>query len=335
MSSSTWREYGIDLGTVTIALQTGHADLVRYLREFYQITDGGPAEHPAAWTIRAEARAAERDMALTPWKVGYRADPGGRVLTIYSTNERDLAITTRKAIREVLLDYCEARHYTMLHASAVADDNRVILLVGDKGSGKTTLALNAALTWGYQYLSNDHLILYRSGDGLVITSLPTPIPIKIGTYLDYEDRLGEPWENEGVDIDAFRKMPRLARYGRDRRLLFTFARLGQPHPVHTALGQRDVTVALADYGPNGRVSVPAPVEDPAVALWPHVRFDWVFDPNLNTRYLPRRERNRDHYAHDSRGLLTDLAACSRIVQWCHRGKLGPLSDWLADSGVTA
>ena len=42
----------------------------------------------------------------------------------------------------------------MLHASAVADDERVIVVVGDKGSGKTTLALNAALTRGYRTTSS-------------------------------------------------------------------------------------------------------------------------------------------------------------------------------------
>jgi len=41
----------------------------------------------------------------------------------------------------------------------------------------------------------------------VVTSLPTPIPVKVGTYFDYADRLGEPWENEGVDLDEFRRMP--------------------------------------------------------------------------------------------------------------------------------
>jgi hypothetical protein len=120
-----------------------------------------------------------------------------------------------------LLDYCESRGYVMLHASAVARDGRVVIAVGDKGSGKTTLALSAALTRGYRYLSNDHLILYRDGGRLVATSLPTPIPVKAGIYLDYEALLPEPWENEGADIEALRALPRPQRYASESRLLYT------------------------------------------------------------------------------------------------------------------
>jgi hypothetical protein len=286
------------------------------------------AGHPVVWTVRAEVAAPEPGMALTPWQVGLRADTASRVLTIRSTHERDLAITTRKAVREVLLDHCEAHRYTMLHASAVADGRRVILVVGDKGSGKTTLALNAALRLGHRYLSNDHLILYRSDRDLVATSLPTPIPIKIGTYLDYEQQLGQPWENEGVDIDAFRRMPQPTRYGHDHRLLFTFARLGQPNPLHTPLAHREITVVLARYALDAVAGPPTTVNDPTAALWPHVRFDWVFDPDLNTHYLPRRERDSADYTRDSRDLLAELAHRARILEWRHRGKLSPLLDWL-------
>ena len=334
MSSNPRLGFDIDLGPVRVTVETDHVEVILYLREFYQVIDNNQRDPSAAWTVRALLARPDPDMALTPWHVGYRADPQHRVLTIHSENERNLSITTRKAIREVLLVYCETHRYTMLHASALADDQRMIIVVGDKGSGKTTLALNGALTMGYRYLSNDHLILYRRDRSLVVTSLPTPIPIKIGTYLDYEDQLGEPWENEGVDIEAFRRMPRRQRYGYDSRLLFTFARLGQRNPLHTLLEQREVTVVLAGYGPDDRPGRPTPVTNPQAALWPHVRFDWVFDPELNTHHLPRDEHSRDAYAQDSRDLLTDLAASARIVQWRHRGRLHPLLDWL-DQGATS
>ncbi len=209
-----------DLGSVRVAVATDHLGLLDYLRDFYPLDKPHDAESPADWTIEARLAAPVPGMTLTPWQVGYRADRDTRHAMIRSTDARNLAITTRKAIREVLLDYCEAHRYTMLHASALANDQHVIIVVGDKGSGKTMLAVNGALTAGYRYLSNDHLILYRTADDLVLTSLPTPIPIKIGTYLDYADQLGEPWENEGVDIEAYRRMPVEQRYGHDRRLLY-------------------------------------------------------------------------------------------------------------------
>lgn len=320
-----------DLGPVRVAVATDHDGLVDYLRDFYPLNGNTDHDGTVGWTIQARLAEPEPGMALTPWRVGYRADRDIRRAVICSKNARDLAITVRKAIREVLLDYCEAHRYTMLHASAVADDQRVVIVVGDKGSGKTTLALGVALNGGYRYLSNDHLILYRTQDGLVVTSLPTPVPVKIGTYFDYADQLGEPWENEGVDLEEFRRMPRRRRYGHDVRLLYTFRSLGQANPLHTWLDDRPVVVVLAAYAPDGEpVSVPVAVADPVAALWPHVRFDWVFDPALNTHHLPRTERDRDTYARDAADRLAELAAGSLVVQWRHHGELTPLLDAFAD-----
>jgi hypothetical protein len=324
----------VDLGPVRVAVALDHDGLIDYLRDFYPLEVHAERDGAVDWVIETRMGEPVPGMALTPWGVGYRADPDTRRALICSTNAGDLAVTTRKAIREVLLEYCEAHRYTMLHASAVADDERVVVVVGDKGSGKTTLALNAALTSGYRYLSNDHLIVYRTGEGLVVTSLPTPIPVKVGTYFDYADRLGQPWEDEGVDLDEFRRMPPRQRYGHDRRLLYTYRGLGQTNPLHTRLVGRQVVVVLASYAPDGQpASAPVAVEDPVAALWPHVRFDWVFDPALNTHHLPRDERDRDTYARDAADRLTELAATSWVVAWRHRGELAPLLDALADQPV--
>lgn len=176
------------------------------------------------------------------------------------------------------------------------------------------------------------MILYRSPEGLIATSLPTPIPIKIGTYLDYTEQLGHPWENEGVDIEAFRRMPARQRYGYDRRLLYTYRGLGQVNPLHAALGGRQVLVVLTGYASAEEpISAPLQVADPMARLWPHVRFDWVFDPALNTHHLPRTERDRGTYRRDSHNRLTELAAEARIVVWRHHGRLRPLLNWLDDN----
>jgi energy-coupling factor transporter ATP-binding protein EcfA2 len=316
-----------DLGPVRVAVATDHDGLIDYLRDFYPLAPNDDHDGAAGWMIQARLVEPERGMALTPWRVGYRANRDTRRAVICSTNPRDLQITARKAIREVLLDYCEARRYTMLHASAVADEQRVVIVVGDKGSGKTTLALSAALAGGHRYLSNDHLILYRSPEGLVVTSLPTPIPVKIGTYFDNADRLGQPWENEGVNLEKFQRMPARQRYDRDVRLLYTYRSLGQANPVHTPLAGREVLVVLAGYAPDGQpVSAPVAVADPVAELWPHVRFDWVFDPALNTHHLPRTERDRDTYGRDAAHRLAELTATSQVMQWRHHGDLAPLLD---------
>lgn len=321
MTGGQWHAVG--LGPVRDA---GHDGVTGYLRDFYSVEAACGPDGTEDWAIEACVTAPEPGMTvLEPWQVGYRADAAARRARICAEDPRNLGITVRKAVREVLLDYCEARGYVMLHASAVARGGRVVIAVGDKGSGKTTLALSAALARGYQYLSNDHLILYRDGGRLTATSLPTPIPVKPGTYLDYEALLPEPWENEGTDIEALRALPRPQRYAAEGRLLYTYRSLGQASPVHVPLDGCQVTVVLAGYAPDGQpASALAPVAGPVAALWPHVRFDWAFDPALNTRYLPRAERGRDAYARDAAERLAELTARSAVVAWRHHGDIAPL-----------
>lgn len=314
----------VDLGPERVVVSTDDPSLIDYLREFYPMSTCGAG---ATWSVQAWVTDPEPGMSVTPWQVGYRADRARKRVVLRSTNPRDLAITARKTVREVLLDYCENREYVMLHASAVTDGEHVIVVVGDKGRGKTTLALNAALTRDDHMLSNDHLILYRDMGGLVATSLPTPIPVKVGTYFDYAGRLGPPWDSEDVDLDAFRRMPRDQRYGHDRRLLYTYRGLGQTNPVHTRLQGRQVTVVLATYAPADEpVQPPVPVTDPVRALWPHVRLDWVFDPAVNTHHLPRRERDRATYSHDAHARLSELTEAGSVVAWRHHGDLAPLLE---------
>lgn len=123
-------EYGcvVDLGVVRVAVVTDHDGLVEYLRDFYLLEPDSDHSGTAGWTLEAWLGKPEAAMALTPWRVGYRADRDTRRAVICSTTSRDLAITVRKAIREVLLDYCETHRYAMLHASAAADEKWLVIV---------------------------------------------------------------------------------------------------------------------------------------------------------------------------------------------------------------
>lgn len=139
-----------------VALRTDEPGLLEYLAGFYTITD--EAVDGAAWTV--DARLGDKaGMHRNSWGVVFDADEREKVLRVRAESVLALAMTTRKAPREGLVEYCEKRRYVMLHASAFAEDHRVVLVVGRKSSGKTT-----------------------------------SIPLKIGTYLDLEGALPSPWE---------------------------------------------------------------------------------------------------------------------------------------------
>ncbi|MGI5239068.1 hypothetical protein [Dactylosporangium sp. CA-139066] len=65
-----------------------------------------------------------------------------------------------------------------LHAAAVDDGERVIAFVGDRYRGKTTLLLDTLLRHGGDLLSNDNLVVYRSPQGTMLTTVPTYIKVR-------------------------------------------------------------------------------------------------------------------------------------------------------------
>lgn len=197
----------VHVGPVDVDLLTDDPGLMSYLAEFYELAAHAPRVGDR-WTIEVRRVAPSAAMWRDPWDVGFAVDEHRRTIWVRTQNPRDLRIATRKLARELLVHHCEQLRYVMLHASAFACDDRVIIVVGDKGAGKTTLALRAVLDHGWVYVANDHLILYaeggavRSADRLVVTSLPTFIPVKLGTFADLQARLPEPYDTEGIDPDA-------------------------------------------------------------------------------------------------------------------------------------
>lgn len=55
------------------------------------------------------------------------------------------------------------------HAAAVAKDGRGILILGDKGSGKTSLMLALCLTQGYEMIGNDSIVFGRKEELIIAT----------------------------------------------------------------------------------------------------------------------------------------------------------------------
>lgn len=333
------------LGPTDATVDTDHEAVLDYLRHFYPLTDGAAS---GDWTVEAVVGPVNRAMTLNRWGVGYAADPRSRRLRLRARSPHALAVTARTCVREVLVDYCERRRYVMLHASAVYDDRRVLVVVGDRGGGKTTLALTAVLRHGMRYLANDHLIVYLDPatgpttaaspahpagparePALVLTPLPGPIAVKVGTYLDLADRLPPPFDTEGVDLDAYRAMPRAERHRSPERVIFTYRGLGQPHPAVVELGAAatgpTLLVALAGFAGADRPAL-EPAADPVTALLGHVRTDWMYDPRRNQRYLPRRERRPPAYDADARRLVRALAERATVVRYRHHGDPAPLLD---------
>ncbi|MFI5492364.1 hypothetical protein [Actinoplanes sp. NPDC051859] len=317
------------VGEVTVAVRSA-VPLVRdTMAQFYPRAAAGDPQ----WTVSAQAGVAPKGVPLTRFGVGIQVDAPGREVRLWSCSALNLAVTTRKVVREVFLDACERAGYTMVHASAIYTDEQVVMFAADKRGGKTTLALRAVLEHDWRWLSNDHLILLPGADGgLVATSLPTPIPVKAGTLVDLWEKLPTPWDANGFDIEAWRRIPRQRRYAADDAGYFTFAQLEQPNPVMVPLAGKRVSVVFPRYAaPNVRHGLTAmgPV-DTAAELAGHLRTDWLTDDLSRERHLPFEHRDPAAFALEGvrlTDLLTRLAGGGWHYE--HRGDPGPLLNVLA------
>lgn len=64
------------------------------------------------------------------------------------------------------------------HAAAVESGGRVLLIVGPKGAGKTTLSFHLLRTPVFRWLANDRAFVGTEGGGLVVRGLPTAVKIR-------------------------------------------------------------------------------------------------------------------------------------------------------------
>src|SRR2546430_2135735 len=144
---------------LTVSVTTNSSAVLRHLDTFYSLKNCSSSE--PSWRIKSLVDTPPFGISLNPFGVGYHSQPESQTLTLWAEREENLAITTRKCVREVLVNHWEEHRYTMLHASAIYRGNNLIVFVSDKRAGKTTLALRSVLEHAWRYVANDHGSLYR------------------------------------------------------------------------------------------------------------------------------------------------------------------------------
>ena len=324
------------LADLVVRVRSDQAAVLDYLDHFY--TRWEQAGDSETWIVDSRLESPDADLIVDQFGVGHRADTRRRELLVRADNVFNLQVTTRKCLRDVMVAQCEAMGYAMIHASAVNVENLVIIFVGNSGCGKTTLALTAAVKSGYHYLANDHLIVYRDASGssdIVLSSLPTLIPVRLATYCELEGYLPHPLLTEGGGLESCRDIAPSERYARPDTFFYTYKQLGQVNPVAVRVspssGKGEIAIVYPQYAGFG---VRDERPEPLASVWPelanHIRTDWPFDPNLNRRYLPRKQRSPEQYLSDGRELAHDLAERAMGFRWRHGGDATPLVNRLRE-----
>ncbi|MGH3928461.1 MAG: hypothetical protein ACRDTF_00615, partial [Pseudonocardiaceae bacterium] len=111
-------------------------------------------------------------------QVAYRATRETGQVDIYAVDSLGLCLAAARIARELIRVQLEADGWSILHASAVVQEDSALLTVGPKGAGKTTAALLLARD-GWQLLANDRVFIHPA----TLALLPWPSAAALGIGL--------------------------------------------------------------------------------------------------------------------------------------------------------
>ncbi|MEU9074370.1 hypothetical protein AB0D22_06780 [Kitasatospora sp. NPDC048538] len=102
--------------------------------------------------------------------------------TVITGDDTDATMNAARHLREIGYRRAEDDGWVCLHASAATLDGRGILIVGDSGAGKSSLALALAAAQGGAFLSNDRTMITTESDANPrAVAMPGPIRLNGGT----------------------------------------------------------------------------------------------------------------------------------------------------------
>ncbi|MBS1913070.1 MAG: hypothetical protein JST22_13870 [Bacteroidetes bacterium] len=189
-----WR---IDVRRVPNVVAPGGAEGLPYQAE------PGPAGHASRIVPAGGARFRmyEADAAIAA-----RLDPVARSIAIEAAEDVSddrLVQTVYATTRIVLLASLADRGGRVLHAGAVGVGDMALVIVGEKGSGKTTL-VTALLAEGAAYVASDRLFAWREGEATFVAGWPCTYRL---------DPAGLPLVFEGESLEGVQEL--MDRHGDD------------------------------------------------------------------------------------------------------------------------
>ncbi|MFD0315514.1 hypothetical protein [Streptomyces flavalbus] len=166
-------------------LVVADVDAQRYADAALAVTQ---APHTSTTYARAHTLVARDDTegvitAVSPDEaLAYRSEPATGRMAILGCDTEPVATAAARLAREAMRGVLLRSGWSLLHASAVALDGRVVLAFGSKGAGKTTSAMTLAARHGWELLANDRVFVRVNATGDVDV-LPWPSAAALGLGL--------------------------------------------------------------------------------------------------------------------------------------------------------
>ena len=120
-------------------------------------------------------------IADTELGVTYEVDLWGRIVIVAPADSPGARIALMRVVRELAMLDAAARGRPVIHGAVVALGASAVAICGAKGSGKTSMLINALSTPGARYVSNDRAIVNVQGGAVTARGLPTIVALKPGT----------------------------------------------------------------------------------------------------------------------------------------------------------
>lgn len=116
--------------------------------------------------------------------------------TILAMDSKYEFMILARFLREIAFRYLEDEQYVSFHSSSVLIGTDGYLIIGDSGSGKSTMALTLSKYFGARYVSNDRIMISLKDGKLQAIPYGMPIKINYGTLktLEVNDEY-ETWDN--------------------------------------------------------------------------------------------------------------------------------------------
>ncbi|WP_328933253.1 MULTISPECIES: hypothetical protein [unclassified Streptomyces] len=182
-----WNAEGVPPESVCAGpLVVADVDPDEYDELAYSVTQ---APHTSTTYAKAHTLVARNDdqgviTAVSPGDtaLAYRSETVTGRLTIYGCDTETVAAAAARLAREAMRGVLLRSGWSVLHASAVALDGRVVLSFGSKGAGKTTTAVVLAARHGWELLANDRVFV-RANPAGGVDVLPWPSAAALGLGL--------------------------------------------------------------------------------------------------------------------------------------------------------
>lgn len=109
-----------------------------------------------------------------------RPERGTAEVAVGRPDPLSLWAVTHPIFTVLLVELLKRRALFSVHAGCVSVEGKALLLAGESGAGKTTLAL-ALLRAGHDFLADDTIFLAHRSHGLTVLSFPDEIDVTDGT----------------------------------------------------------------------------------------------------------------------------------------------------------